>query len=253
MARINCDVVAHNYAIGRAIPLEGLFEWREAVRPYVATSGARVLDVGSGTGLFARAFAEWFGVNVVALEPSPAMRRIAAQTNTRGEIAFLGGEAEHLPLGAGSCSVAWSSTVIHHISDLRRCASQLREVLRPGGHILIRSAFPGRHEQITLFKYFPGASEVANSFPTIEETTRTFEGAGFVEVTHKSVAQESAPSISAFYERARLRADTTLIGLTDEDFESGLRALKVAADDPRGGGPVVDRLGLLVLRQRDHR
>ncbi len=34
--------------------------------------------------------------------------------------------------------------VIHHIPDLGACAQELRRVLRPGGPILIRSAFPGR-------------------------------------------------------------------------------------------------------------
>ncbi|MQY10761.1 hypothetical protein SRB5_08740 [Streptomyces sp. RB5] len=35
-----------------------------------------VLDVGAGTGGFAAAFREWFGVRVLAVEPSAAMRAL---------------------------------------------------------------------------------------------------------------------------------------------------------------------------------
>ena len=36
--------------------------------------GMRVLDLGAGTGTWATALANWYGTNVVAVEPSPAMR-----------------------------------------------------------------------------------------------------------------------------------------------------------------------------------
>jgi hypothetical protein len=45
--------------------------------------------------------------------------------------------------------------------------------------VLIRSPFPGRHERITLFRFFPGAQRIAETFPTVEATVAAFATAGF--------------------------------------------------------------------------
>ena len=70
---------------------------------------------------------------------------------------YLAGHAAAIPVGDGQCGSAWLSTVIHHIPDLRACARELRRVLHPGERVLIRSAFPGRLDGITLFRFFPEA------------------------------------------------------------------------------------------------
>jgi hypothetical protein len=44
--------------------------------------------------------------------------------------------------------------MIHHVPDLTAAARELRRVVRAGGPILIRSAFAGRHQAITLFRFF---------------------------------------------------------------------------------------------------
>jgi ubiquinone/menaquinone biosynthesis C-methylase UbiE len=46
-------------------------------------------------------------------------------------VAYVGGEAERLPLRDDSCAAAWLSTVIHHVGDLSGCAQELRRVLEP--------------------------------------------------------------------------------------------------------------------------
>jgi SAM-dependent methyltransferase len=46
---------------------------------------------------------------------------------------------------------AWLSVVVHHLADLPAAAEELRRVLVPGGRVLIRGAFPGRHQHLTLF------------------------------------------------------------------------------------------------------
>ncbi len=68
---------AADYRAAREIPREGLTAWREAIAEHAAPSpGATVLDVGAGTGAFATALRDWFGVHVVAVEPAPAMREL---------------------------------------------------------------------------------------------------------------------------------------------------------------------------------
>jgi hypothetical protein len=55
-------------------------------------------------------------------------------------------------------------------------------------------------------------------------------------------------SSAAYCERARLRADSTLAQLSDEDFDRGLAALERAVADQAGPRPVEARIDLLVLR-----
>jgi ubiquinone/menaquinone biosynthesis C-methylase UbiE len=180
MARVDYDQMAARYDRGRALSLEGLEDWRTTLADWLPPpSGLPVLDLGAGTGLFATAIASWFDTRVVAVEPSAGMRRHARQVRAHALVAYVGGEAERLPLRDDSCAAAWLSTVIHHIGDLHGCARELRRVLEPGGPVLIRSSFPGRHAGITLFRFFPGAGRIADAFPTVEATVAAFTPAGF--------------------------------------------------------------------------
>jgi ubiquinone/menaquinone biosynthesis C-methylase UbiE len=249
MARVDYDQMAARYDHGRALSLEGLEGWRAALAAWLPPpSGLPVLDLGAGTGLFATAIVSWFNTRVVAVEPSAGMRRQARQARTHARVAYVGGEAERLPLCDDSCAAAWLSTVIHHIGDLRACARELRRVLEPGGPILIRSSFPGRHAGISLFRFFPGAGRIADTFATVEVTVAAFTTAGFAFETLQQVPQVSAPSLRAAVERVRQRADSTLKPLPDTEFAEGLARLEHAAAAEETPTPVVDYLDLLVLR-----
>ncbi|HZD71251.1 MAG TPA: methyltransferase domain-containing protein [Actinomycetes bacterium] len=249
MARVDYDRMAASYDRGRALSLDGLEGWRAALAAHLSPlRGLPVLDLGAGTGPFAAAIVRWFDAWVVAVEPSREMRRQARQARPDPRVRFVGGTAELLPLRDRSCGAAWLSTVIHHFDDLPRCARELRRVLAPGGPVLIRSSFPGRHAGITLFRFFPGAGRVAETFPTLESTVDAFQAAGFAFQALQQVPQVTAPSLRASLERVRLRADSTLQALGDEEFTQGLAALERAAAAETTPTPVVDHLDLLVLR-----
>jgi len=176
------------------------------------------------------------------------MRREAVRKGLLPGIVQVGAAGEALPLASGSCDAAWLSTVIHHLRDREACARELRRVLRPGAPVLIRSSFPGRHERITVFRYFPGASRVASGFPSVEEIAEVFRRAGFRRESLEGVPQISAPDLATALAHARLRADSTLAPLPDEEFEAGIAALERDVAAGASPGPVVDFIDLLVLR-----
>ena len=246
MARVDYNAMADRYDAGRAAPLDALAPWRSAVEQYISVDGV-VLDIGSGTGIFAEAFARWFAARVIGVEPSAGMRARAVRQRSHALVRYLAGSAEHLPLRQGSCRVAWLSTVIHHFSNLDLCACEIGRALMSNGTVLIRSAFPGRLDQIKLFDYFPRAREVAETFPTVATTVAAFAAAGFVFVALDRVEQQWAPSLRAYAASVRLRADSTLAPLTDAEFRAGLRKLELDAAREHEPSPVVDRLDLLVL------
>ena len=249
MARVDYEKMAASYDRGRGLGLDGIDAWRVALMPYLPRrSGFRVLDLGAGTGQFSGAFATWFGARVIAVEPAAAMRREALRKGPAANALWIGGRGESIPLRDGCCDCAWLSTVIHHFSDLSASACELRRVVPPGGSVLIRGSFPGRHDGITLFRFFPGAARVADTFPTVDATAAAFGAAGFAVEALESVPQVSAPSLGEAVERVRLRADSTLELLSDEEFARGLDSLERAAAREETATPVVDYLDLLVLR-----
>jgi hypothetical protein len=99
-----------------------------------------------------------------------------------------------------------------------------------------------------LFRFYPGARQIAETLPTVEATVAAFATAGFAIQALQPVPQVSAPSLQAAVERVRLRADSTLKPLPDEEFAEGLAALERAAAAETTPTPVIDHLDLLVLR-----
>ena len=134
MARITYDdETAAAFKAVREVPRDGLEHWRDAIRRHLKpVPGMTVADIGAGTGAFAATFNDWFGLSILAVEPSAAMR---AQIPRRPGIRVLDGDASALPLPDGSADGAWLSAVIHHIPDLGAAAREIRRVLRPGREI----------------------------------------------------------------------------------------------------------------------
>jgi ubiquinone/menaquinone biosynthesis C-methylase UbiE len=250
MAWVDYDQLAAVYDRDRAVPLEALEPWRAALVAYLPpASGLPVLDLGAGTGLFSAAIAQWFDAAVVAVEPSEGMRRQARARRAHPRIAYVGGRGEQLPLRDSCCDSAWLSTVIHHLSDLAACAGELRRVVRPGGWVLIRNAFPDRPEPGTrLFTFWPGARAILARAPTVQATRATFGTAGFTFHRLEQICDQSAASLKEAYDRARVRADSLLRLLPDAEFTSGLEALERAAAAETTPTPVIRRLDLLVLQ-----
>src|ERR687898_2297837 len=177
MARVDYDQMAPDYVEGRTLPPEGMEPGGEAIRTWLPAAAGRspVLDLGAGTGQFAAAIAGWFGVEVVAVEPSRGMRAQAAVAHPHPGVAWVAGSGERLPLGDGTCAWAWVSTVVHHLDDLDAVAGELGRVLRPGGLVLVRQGFPGRMDALTLYqRVFPrGAGTLVSGggLPTVERVS----------------------------------------------------------------------------------
>jgi ubiquinone/menaquinone biosynthesis C-methylase UbiE len=235
------DAAAAAFQATREVPDDGLGDWRAAIARHLAPRpGMRVLDLGAGTGAWATALANWYGVRVVAVEPSPAMRTRARCPG------LVGGHAGALPLGRATLDGAWLSTVIHHLPDLAGAAHELRRVLRPAAPVLIRSAFPGRHQGIGVFRYWPEAVAVLDTFPSVTDVCAAFGQAGFSRAALESVPQVTALSLAAVAASMRREAHTPLMRISDDAYEAGLARLRAAAAaEP---APVIDALDLLVLR-----
>ncbi|CAL9634030.1 putative protein [Streptomyces sp. enrichment culture] len=113
--------------------------------PGLATTGARVLDVGTGTGPAALAAAR-AGADVVGLDREPALLRIAAARARRdghGSAArFVAGDALDLPFPADAFDIVLSTFGVMFAPDAPRAAAELVRVCRPGGLLAVASWTP---------------------------------------------------------------------------------------------------------------
>jgi SAM-dependent methyltransferase len=253
MARISYDgQTAAAYKEVREIPREGLMHWRDAIRRHLSpVPEMTVADIGAGTGQFATAFCDWFGLSVRAVEPSAAMR---AQIPLRPDIQVIEGDAAALPLPDESADSAWLSLVIHHIPDLESAAREIRRVLRPSAPVLIRQGFPGRANTTNTIPwgFFPGTARSTDTYPTVEQTCQAFAAAGFRRAALEQVP-ETRMSLAEFLDRADTFrcSDTNMRVLSDEEFLQGKEQLRRAVQEAGQGAslkPMTNWLDLLVLR-----
>jgi ubiquinone/menaquinone biosynthesis C-methylase UbiE len=93
----------------------------------------RVLDVACGTGVLARAAAEWVGPGgkVVGLDPDPGMLSVAARH--AAEIEWRAAAAESLPFEDNTFDAVLSQFGLMFFRDPLQALREVRRVLRPGG------------------------------------------------------------------------------------------------------------------------
>ncbi len=136
------------YALNRRVypklaPFYDLVVWpiarvrRRVVRMVGADSSSRVLDVATGTGKQARAFAA-VAREVIGIDISEPMLRVARHKNHRPNLSFHEADATDLPFGSGEFDIACISFALHEMpqSVRARVLREIARVTRPGGRIV---------------------------------------------------------------------------------------------------------------------
>ena len=119
-----------------ASPLHSLR--RAVVEQAALPPGARVLDVATGTGAQALAFAPR-AREVVGLDLSEAMLRIARAKNRFPQVRFVQGDATRLPWPDSDFDASCISFGLHEMpSEVRtRVLGELSRVTRPDGKVVV--------------------------------------------------------------------------------------------------------------------
>lgn len=97
--------------------------------------GARMLDVGIGTGLVAREALKLIGPagRLTGVDPSPGMM---GEVGLPG-VELLAGRAEALPCEDASRDFVSMGYALRHLSDLSAAFAEFHRVLKPGGRLLV--------------------------------------------------------------------------------------------------------------------
>ena len=148
--------------------------------------GARVADLGCGSGAFTSRLAQK-GYHCVGLDISAKLVDVGRRKFPYLEL--LTGDIEHLPFADASLDGALLSGVVHHFPDPSRCAAEVARVLRPGGRFF---AFDPNRMNPFMWLYRDHASPFYSSVGVTEnerpvlarEVAAVFERAGFAVSSH---------------------------------------------------------------------
>ena len=146
---------------------------REAV---VQGQPSRLLEVGCGTGQFARSVSDALPDAVyLATDRSPAMVEATRALGLRAQRV----EAAHLPFADNAFDAVVAAWMLYHVPDLEAALCELRRVLRVGGRLhvttngdehladLLRDA--GGEPLVTQFSSENGAEALGRHFPDVTE------------------------------------------------------------------------------------
>jgi ubiquinone/menaquinone biosynthesis C-methylase UbiE len=148
--------------------------------------GARVIDLGCGSGTFTALLAR-AGFDCVGLDISAKL--VAVGRRKHPQIEFVAGDIERLPFPAASFDGALLSGVVHHFPDPSPCAAETFRLLRPRGRFL---AFDPNRMNPFMWLYRDRASPFYSSVGVTEnerpvlarEVAAVFERAGFAVSSH---------------------------------------------------------------------
>jgi len=164
--------------------LDRLLAWGAARR------GDRVLDVATGGGHTALAFA---GITrrVVAYDlTEPMLRAARGHLQARGaaNVGFVAGDAGALPFRDGSFDVVTCRTAAHHFADVGAALRQIHRVLRPGGALLLQDILGHDDSEASAF-----ILEVEKRRdPSHVRSYRTVEWKAFLRASGLTVMEEFA-------------------------------------------------------------
>lgn len=111
--------------------------------------GARVIEIGCGTGVLTRVLATWRGIGeVVGVDPAPSLlARARSMAASLPAVRFEEADGRALPFERDSFDAAVFDSTLSHVPEPERALAEAHRVLRPRGWL---AAFDGDYSTMSV-------------------------------------------------------------------------------------------------------
>ena len=195
-------------------------------------SGAAVLDVGCGTGNYARALSEHRADIVCAgFDISKPMLREAAARPSRAR--FVVGDASRaFPCRDRVVGLAFAVDVIHHIERLATFFVEAARVLAPGGRLVLVTDSEDNLRRRSLTKFFPEILPIElQRYPPVAALHEQAAAAG-LRLLRQERAEGRIPLSHEFLSKLAAKCSSAMRLLAPSDHAAGM--LRVREAQARG-------------------
>jgi ubiquinone/menaquinone biosynthesis C-methylase UbiE len=190
------------------------------------SQGKKVLDLGCGTGNIAWQLQKAIKADVIGVDASFAMLRIAKGKSVEAIRADI--DNAPLPFHDGSFDTVLVAYVIHQIKNLKFLLSECYRVLRAGALVLLTSSHKQIENQHPVIKdFFPSFIDIDKGrFPDINQIDNLLNSLGLNDIKHEDMIVENIPIDYEYLQKVKNRYVSTYHLIPQSEFETGVNKLE---------------------------
>lgn len=227
MIKADYSKIASFYDDGRSLSEQNMTLWLDMISKLSGVSkGARVLDLGCGTGRFSLPMAKRLGFNVIGADSSAEMIAKARQKDQNSEVGWTFADACSLAFPDSSFNGIFMSHLLHHVESPQKVLTECYRILAPQGVILIRYGAMDQIQNDVEHVFFPQAIEIDElRTPTQELTESWLSDVGFADISSIEIVQQTYETGSAHLDAASVKSTSVLSMISEESFNTGISRL----------------------------
>ena len=228
MNKADYSKIAPLYDKGRALSEQSIDLWLEVIsRLAKASEGAKLLDIGCGTGRFSFPLATKLHYQVTGADFSKEMLEKAREKDTGGLVTWDIQDAQNLTYPDNSFDIVFMSHLLYHCDNPDKVIRECKRVLKVTGVLQVRHGSIEQIQSDPEHTFFPEALAVdkARIF-SLGRMESCLRNAGFSDIVSEEITQQTFVSGANHLERVKLKNTSTLTLITRDAFERGVRKLE---------------------------